>query len=241
MLTPRLKSLLDTVEGLAVIVAASAVVFTLATGRVASTAGRSNAPRVPQIEDVRAQHLAISVNRASTLGHDDARIAVVEFSDFQCPFCGQYAKDTFPKLRANFVDAAKVSFVFKHFPLQIHAFATEAAKHATCAGQQSSFWPMHDRLFDGQARLSQPFLMTGPAELHLDRVKFAKCLETAEEVVNSDIAEARRLGVTSTPTFFLGTVTKTGSVSVSTRIAGAYPYETFASAITALMSRKLSG
>lgn len=241
MSNTRWKSALDTAEALAIIAASGAVVFTLTIGRSLSPSARGGPATAPAPEDVSSQNLSVSVSTASSMGDDGARIAVIEFADFQCPFCARHALETLPRLRADFINNGKIRYFFKHFPIaQMHAFANPAAKQAMCAGKQSQFWPMHDRLFEGSSRLSQEFLATGPVELKLNIDAFFKCLETIGGELGADIADARRLRVTSTPTFFVGRISKNDSVAISTRLSGAYPYETFAATIAALDKKTVS-
>lgn len=230
------KSALDAVETVAIVAACGAVVYTVVTGPASRGIGLPP-PRPAQLEDVSGRHWSLTVDSASTLNPKDAKVALVEFSDFQCPYCGRFARETFPTLRTDYVDTGKLQYTFKHFPIaQIHSFATNAAKAAICAGKQSRFWEMHDRLFEGQAQLSDQFLTLGVRQLQLNTEAFEGCLKTAEEELANNEAEARRLGVNSTPTFFLGRITSAGVMSVDLRLAGAYPVETFVDAITQVAS-----
>lgn len=230
----RWRSVLDVIETIAIIATCGAVVFTLVTGR-AGSGPATVAPRPPQPEDVRERHWSLSLNSASTINPNNAKLALVEFSDFQCPYCGRYARETFPRLRGELVDTGKLEYSFKHFPIaEIHPFATDAAKQAACAGKQSHFWEMHDRLFEGQTQLSDQFLALGASRLGLNMNAFAACLNAASDEVANDQADGRRLGVTSTPTFFLGRIVSAGTISIAFKLTGAHPFETFAAAITHL-------
>src|SRR5439155_11115874 len=125
-----------------------------------------------------------------------ANLAIIEFSDFQCPFCGRYARETFPLLKREFIDTGEVNYVFMHFPLEaLHPDALKAAEAAACAGRQDKFWGMHDRLFANQAALLLPSIMNYARELRLDEPNFEKCLVSIGSAVQDDMEEGRRVGV----------------------------------------------
>lgn len=209
--------------------------YTVVVGRVGAGPGRPVVARVPEPEDVSSRNWSLSLNSETTIKRNGAKIALVEFSDFECPFCGRHAHDTLPRLRTDYVNTGRVQYAFKHFPLvQIHSVALDAAKHAACAGKQSRFWDMHDYLFEGQSQLSDQLLTLSAGRLRLNVDAFTRCLNTVSGEISSDQVDGKRLGVTSTPTFFLGRVTHDGVMSVSLRLTGAHPYETFASAIARL-------
>jgi protein-disulfide isomerase len=160
-------------------------------------------------------------------GNASAPVTIVEFSDFQCPFCRQ-ASPTLKRVLQTYGD--KVRIVWKDFPLtQIHPEAFKAAEAGHCANEQGRFWEYHDRLFASQDAL-QPAALKGYAiDLKLDAVAFATCLDSSKyaERVRDGVAEGTRLGVDSTPTIYIN-----GRV-----LAGAYPYETFVSIIDEELQR----
>jgi protein-disulfide isomerase len=135
-------------------------------------------------------------------GSADAPIVLVEFSDFQCPFC-QRANPTVEQVLATYGD--KIRFVYRHFPLPNHSDARPAAEAAACAQEQGQFWPYHDRLFAESGKLSDADLKAHAAALGLDAGRFSTCVDGHESksVVDQDLAEAQALGVTATPTFFI--------------------------------------
>jgi len=235
MLNVSWRPVLDGLERIAIIVACGAVAYTAVVNPLRESSARAVAERPPQPDDVRSKHWSIPLNPRSVLKTKDAKIAIVEFSDFECPFCRRHARDTLPRLRAAYVDTGKVQYDFKHFPLaEIHKVAMDAASHAACAGQQSHFWEMHDYLFQPDSILSPEFLTASGRRLHLNMDNLAQCLAG----VGSDIANERNigshLGVTSTPTFFIGQVDNHGVMSAALKLTGAYPYESFAKAIDQL-------
>ncbi len=156
-------------------------------------------------------------------GKKDAKVTIVEYSDFQCPFCARFTRDTLPQIIAQYGD--KVKIVFKHLPLPFHQFAQKAAEATECAGKlggAKAFWAMHDKLFlEGQptGRLDILSIKQFAKEIGLDEKKFSQCLDSGEMagVVARDLEESQRLGVRGTPTFFVN-----GKV-----IRGALPFEAF--------------
>jgi predicted DsbA family dithiol-disulfide isomerase len=148
-------------------------------------------PRVPPIGEL----------NAPALGPPDAKVTIVEFSDFQCPFC-RNSQAALKELLEHY--PAHVRLVFKHRPLDIHAEAFSSAQAAFCAGQQGNFWPYHDELFRA-ADLSPENLAKLALNLHLDPVQFRTCLnsEPARAAIQNDVDEAKRLGIDSTPTFLI--------------------------------------
>jgi protein-disulfide isomerase len=109
----------------------------------------------------------VSIEGAERLGSPTARLAMIVFSDFECPFCGKFAKETWPLLRAEFVDSGKMVVVFRNLPLPIHASASNAAIAALCAGREGRFWPMHDLIFRDRSKLSDSDLANAAKEAGL--------------------------------------------------------------------------
>jgi protein-disulfide isomerase len=163
------------------------------------------------------------------LGAASAPVTIVEFSDFQCPFC-QRATPTLKQLRQAYGD--KIRIVWKDFPLtQIHPQAFKAAEAARCAEEQGKFWEFHDRLFGNQQALQPDDLKKHAADLGLDSAKFGSCLDSSKyaERVRDGVAAGTRLGVNSTPTVYVN-----GRV-----VQGAQPFEVFSGIIDEeLESRK---
>jgi thiol-disulfide isomerase/thioredoxin len=135
-------------------------------------------------------------------GGENAAVTVVEFSDFQCPYC-RAAEPTVKAIRAKYGD--KVKFVYMDFPLGMHAHALDAANAAQCAGDQGKFWQYHDALFADQTKLDQPDLKATAAKLGLDTKKFDACFDSQSKVpgIRQEQAEGGAAGVSATPTFFV--------------------------------------
>ena len=159
---------------------------------------------------VPAQTTAVPLESRSK-GSPNAPVTVYEMSDFQCPYCGQFALNTFPQLERDYIRSGKVRWIFINFPLtSIHAHASAAAELALCAAKQQGFWPVHDLLFKHQkawAPLKEagPFFVSLVDSAGLSRPAMLSCLESPETVnsVRADAEGAARSGATSTPTFYI--------------------------------------
>jgi protein-disulfide isomerase len=158
-------------------------------------------------------------------GAADAPVTIYEFSDYQCPFCLRFFEETKPLLDENYIETGQVRFVYKDFPLDsIHPQARSAARAAECAGEQGSYWPMHDRLFGARGQWADQLdavvmYQRFATDLALDTNAFSQCLDSERfaDEIQSDLEEGLRAGVQGTPTFFIN-----GKVLV-----GAQPYDAF--------------
>ncbi len=145
----------------------------------------------------------VSVDDDPALGVEDAPVVIIEFSDYECPFCAQTVSLVRTILSDN---AGKVKYVLRDFPLQtIHPHAFKAAEAANCAGEQGKFWEMHDLLFEKQAQLDTTSLKGYAARLQIDINQFEDCLDSGEYVdeIRHDIEEGKKYYVNGTPTFFV--------------------------------------
>lgn len=149
----------------------------------------------------------------ATVGPDDAVVKVVEFSDFECPFC-ERAANTFRQLKDKYA-GQKVQFVFRNFPLPMHANAQPAAEHAQCAQEQGKFWPMHDAIFAGFRELSKDKLKEMATQAGLDMDALEGCLSKGEaaQQVAADLNLGREAGVEGTPSFYINGQPHTGNPS----------------------------
>ena len=177
-----------------------------------------------------------NVTDAPSLGRADAPVTIVEFSDYQCPFCKRFYATTLPALKKEYIDAGKVRYVFRDFPLVLHDHARSAAIAAHCAARQNTYWKMHDALFLQQARLGADLYKELAAGFRLDAPAFAACLNdpAAAAEVDRDLAYGQSVGVRGTPSFFVGRIEK-GQVVDAKAISGAKPFTVFAQAIDSLL------
>ncbi len=155
-------------------------------------------------------------------GDANAPVEIIEFSDYECPFCGKFYTETLPLIEENYVKTGKVKLVFKDFPLNFHPNAQKAAEAARCArdqGGDEAYFKMHDKLFDNQASLSEANYKVWAKELGLDSAKFDICLMSDKfaGAVQEDLAYGQQVGVSGTPGFFINGV----------KVEGAQPYSVF--------------
>ncbi len=151
-------------------------------------------------------------------GGENAKVTIVEYSDFECPFCGS-AHPTVQQVMQTYGD--DVRLVYRHFPLSFHAQAQKAAEASECASDQGKFWEMHDIMFENQAALQGGVtqLKKWAAELRLNTAKFNSCLDSGEKasVVAAQASAGSAIGVTGTPGFFINGIS----------VVGAQPFSTF--------------
>ena len=155
----------------------------------------------------------VAVGDTPAMGPSDARVTVIEFADFQCPYC-RSIEPTLNQLREQYKD--KIRYSYRDFPLPMHPYAEKAAEASRCAGEQGQYWPYHDRLFTGDAEsLSDAHLRSTAADLKLDSDKFGKCLDSGKEqaAVVKDFDQGKSLGITGTPSFFINGYYVSGAVS----------------------------
>jgi protein-disulfide isomerase len=139
---------------------------------------------------------------AARFGSPTAPVQIIEFSDFQCPYCGDAAR-TVKQLKEKFGD--KVSIVFRHFPLEIHPAAPKASEAALCANDVGKFWEYHDKAFANQSALSPADLTKYATELGLDAAAFDACLSSGKHAadVKADMEYGTKLGIEGTPAFYV--------------------------------------
>lgn len=171
----------------------------------------------------------ISLGDAPRIGDPDAPVVIIEYTDFQCPYCSRHFQQTYPQIVENYVETGQVLYVFKDFPLtSIHPQAVLAAEAARCARDQGAYLEMHDMLFERQSEWNnrddaQSIFNTYASDLGLDDETFAACLESGEhrDGVMADLEEGTQLGVRGTPGFFIN----------GHFVSGAQPYSVFEQAI----------
>ncbi|MFA5991737.1 MAG: DsbA family protein [Candidatus Doudnabacteria bacterium] len=171
---------------------------------------------------------------APVLGKSDAKVTIVEFSDFQCPFCKQFIDQTFNQIKKAYIDTGKVKLIFRHFPLPFHVNAQVSAVAAECANQQGKFWQYHDLLFkngtsDGTGLASADLkkyadsLGLNNGTLGFGKNKFNQCLDANAtlSIVQGDQKDGQAAGTSGTPTFYIN----------GKQLVGAQPFSAFQQAI----------
>jgi len=163
----------------------------------------------------------LTLDGAAVQGRSDAPVVLIEFSDFQCPFCIRFAHDFLPSLLSRYVRTGKVEFAFREFPLDTHADAFSAAEAAECAARQGRFWPMHDRIFDDRGRITDASLRGNAKAAGLALDTFDACLDgSVRDDVEHAISVGMALGLMGTPTFLAGTRRPDGRIEIVHRLDG---------------------
>jgi protein-disulfide isomerase len=171
-------------------------------------------------------------------GAAQAKLTVVEFSDYQCPYCARHMRDTFPLLDKEFIATGKVRYAMLDLPLRTHPFAFKAAEAATCAAGKGKFWEMHHLLFEKQDALGAEALPGYAEQIGIDRSEFEACLAAGQEqAVRADLAQAAKAGISATPTFVIGWLQDDDRLKPAEVIRGAQPYETFQRALARLLEQ----
>ncbi len=185
------------------------------------------------------ERVTVSVADGPALGNPQAPVTMVEFTDFQCPFCSSFHKSTFPALKKDFIDTGKVRYVVRDLPLEFHANALKAAQAAHCAGEQGRYWAMHDVLFRNSARLEAARIAGYAAKAGVEPAKFAECIASERHLagIRASGDDAARLGLSGTPSFVIGK-TQAKPVVEGEKLIGAQPLPTFVAALQAAAGGK---
>jgi protein-disulfide isomerase len=182
---------------------------------VAAATNPQNAAQEPTQQ---IKRYPVPVDDDPSIGPQDAPITIIEFSDYECPFCKRWYDDVYSKLLETY--PAQVRFVYRDFPLtSSHPNAQSAAEAANCANEQGKYWQYHDKLFSDALPLGTDAYQQYASQLGLDTTKFEQCLAERryQQEVEADLQYAANLGINSTPTFFINGIP----------IVGAQPFEVF--------------
>jgi protein-disulfide isomerase len=182
--------------------------------------------------------MSVDIHGETFRGDGDAYVVMIEYADFECPYCGEYERKAFPQVLSNYIETGKVKYVYRDLPLPMHTRALPAARAARCAGEQNKYWEMHDSLFAKQNALSAPALLERAHVLGLDTGKYDDCISSDKFTadIQKSTIEAQKMGIDGTPTFLLGIAAPDGRVNVVKRIQGAAPFNVFKSAIDELLA-----
>jgi protein-disulfide isomerase len=189
------------------------------------------------IQDVK---FTVNVAKDPAKGPSDAKVTLIEFTDYQCPYCVRHTKTVLPQLTKDFIDTGKIRYVLRDFPLSsIHKDAAKAHEAAHCAGEQGKYWEMHDQLF-AHPKALQSDKLAGHAKTAgvADAPAFQACVDSAkyEEQSKASVAEGTKVGVRGTPSFLLGLTEADGMVKATKLIRGAQPYSVFQQQINVLLA-----
>ena len=179
-----------------------------------------------RVGDVAGDIKAVSTDDDAYLGDKDAPVVIVEFSDFQCPFCRSFWRDTLPLIKSEYIDTGKVRFVYRDFPLDMHPGAMPAAQATECAEEQGKFWEMHDKIFieqdkqgGGTVQFGADDIKKWAAGIGLNISALNSCLDSQKyaEEVKKDQNDGQTAGVSGTPAFFIN----------GRLVVGAQPFSVF--------------
>jgi len=186
--------------------------------QAAAPAPREEQPAKARIADLTGVNM---------LGSKDAPITIVEYTDYQCPFCQRFHLSAYPEIKKQYVDTGKVRFYSKDLPLDFHPNALRAAQAARCASEQGKFWEIRDIMGANPDKLDMGHIMGFASDLKLDTQKFQDCVNSDKykERVQADVAEAMRVGANGTPAFVVGK--STGNGVDGELVVGAMPFAMF--------------
>jgi protein-disulfide isomerase len=174
-------------------------------------------------------------------GEPAARLAIIEYADFQCPFCRRFEHDIYPQIRDSYINTGKLKYFHRDMPLPFHQGAMPAARAAHCASEQGKFWEMHDSLLGDTASLSAADIDERAGKLGLNVAELDKCISSDRfaDIIQRGVTEANEMQVSGTPTFIIGTLDAQGKVmSVKKTVVGASPFEAFKAALDPLLAAR---
>jgi len=173
----------------------------------------------------------VAVANKPVMGSDSAPVTVVEFTDYQCPFCLRFTKTTFPYLKRDYIDTGKVRWVALNLPLPFHKDARKAAQSAHCAGEQGKFWEMREELFKNPQKMAEADLPVHAASVGVDVEAFKACMASDRHLadIDQDAKDAGAVRLTGTPSFIIGKTA--GDKLTGDVVVGAQPLNVFNAAI----------
>ncbi|MCL1058694.1 DsbA family protein [Shewanella gelidimarina] len=172
------------------------------------------------------------------LGSTASQLAIIEFSDYQCPYCKRFIDQTFAKIKSKYIDTGKVQYLTRDFPLNFHPKAKGAAIAANCGLKQDAYWPMRELLFNNMKNLDDALYQQTATDLSLDITQFNDCLvdEAIASKIQQDVAYGSSLGIRGTPSFIIGRIEGNQLISPQL-VVGAQSYETFAVLFDELLAK----
>jgi protein-disulfide isomerase len=185
--------------------------------------------------------LTMSMAGASFRGEAAAPVAIIEYGDFECPFCRRFQHTTYLQIHEAYIKTGKLRYYYRDMPLPFHPQALPAARAAHCAGEQGKFWQMHDSLFADEGPLEAGGIDARAGKLGLDVSKLDACVASDRfaNVIQKGVDEATQMQITGTPTFLVGTVDAKGNVvNIKKAIVGAQPFEAFKATVDPLLAAR---
>ena len=243
---PRWRRVLDTLTSVSIVVACAVLIWRMLGQPGRAPAERGPVPsgsvaaqrpvRSPQRPGGALPAAPLSLAGAATKGSSGARVAIIEFSDFQCPFCSRFSSETRPRLEQTYVNSGQVLWAFRHLPLEtLHPTALRAAEAFECAARSGRAWEMHRRLFDQPKALSDAAIARYATSLGIGGPAFETCMRgESKPKIRADMEAARVLGVAGTPAFLIGVRRPDNLVDVKATLFGAQPFDKFKAEIDKL-------
>jgi protein-disulfide isomerase len=200
------------------------------TGTTAApTAANNNAAAEPTTATV-------SLGSMTREGSSDAKVAIVEFSDFECPYCGKYYDEAGRNILADYIKTNKVQMYYRHLPLSFHPSARPLAEASVCANEQGKFWEFHDSVFEkvlaNNRTVPAGVVAAAASDTGIDQAKLNDCINTKRlsSIIDTDSNDAQSAGINGTPGFVVGKI-QDGKIVNGTIVSGAQPYSAFQAAI----------
>jgi len=189
-------------------------------------------PSTPPVVEVAPKPRSISLGTIPPLGNPEAKVALIEFADYQCPYCERFYAQSFGSLKSRFIDSGKVMYAFRDLPAPNRPQAMPAAIAARCAGEQGKYYQMQSLLFSYGKSLKDSSYVKFAKKLGLDDSKFSACVMNNNQVerIRQDMVDAQNLGIRGTPTFYIGRLEGNKIVDAQ-QIVGALPYNYFRNAL----------
>lgn len=203
----------------ALLISGSVVFYSLSIGGLGANIKQPGSPAA-------GDKVNVSVDDDPMLGNPKAKVTLVEFSDFQCPFCRSFWSGAYQQIKKEYIDTGKAKLVYRDYPLSFHPASQVSAEASECAHEQGKFWEIHDKIFGEQAKQGTGTITFGVDELKkwasqigLDSAKFNQCLDSGKykSEVEKDFADGSAYGVSGTPTLFVN----------GQPVVGAQPFSAF--------------
>lgn len=181
------------------------------------------------------QNVKLQLVDTYAIGTTNAPVTLIEFTDYQCPFCSRFHTTTFPELKRKFIDTGKVRFISRDLPLEFHLNAFKAAQAARCAGDQGKYWELRDVLSSNPNNLGQDAILKYARDQQLDTKQFQTCLasDKYKAEIQKDVSDAQSVGISGTPTFLIGRTSAGGFEGI--KVVGAQHLGAFEARITELL------
>ncbi|MGH7792946.1 MAG: DsbA family protein, partial [Thermodesulfobacteriota bacterium] len=175
------------------------------SGAVEAIKKIKTAPSAP-VPPSEPSEVRVSIDDDPIKGDPKASLTIIEFSDYQCPFCRRFHQEVLPAIQNEYISKGIVRYVFRDYPLAFHQQALPAALAANCAGEQEKYWEMNDFLFENPTKLDIASILSSAKSLGLNYDEFEKCVDGKkyEAEIQKDMEDAKKYGVSGTPSFFIG-------------------------------------